>query len=83
MHGNRHAQIGTVRMLEEVVRAFDVVNIKTGTLEGLEDSDRSQRWQVLAHAGSGMAISISTFTGSSESFLSGGKGSPSFCRLSR
>jgi hypothetical protein len=55
MHGNRHAQIGTVRMLEEVVRAFDVVNTsgehkKTGTLEGLEDFDRSQSWQVLAHA---------------------------------
>ena len=28
MHGNRHAQIGTVRMLEEVVGAFDMVNIK-------------------------------------------------------
>jgi len=44
MHGNRHAQIGTVRMLEEVVGALDVVNIRTSTLEGLEDFDRSQNW---------------------------------------
>jgi hypothetical protein len=37
VHGNRDAHIGPVRMLEEVVGAPDVVNIKTGSLKGLED----------------------------------------------
>jgi len=70
-------------VLEDVMDALGVVNTKTGALKSLQDFGRAQTWEVPAHAGSGSAISISSFTGSRKSFLSGGTGCPSFCRLSR
>jgi hypothetical protein len=56
MYRERYPQPALVRVLEDVMGAPGVVNIKTGPLEGLEDFGRPQSWEVPAHAGSGIAI---------------------------
>jgi hypothetical protein len=49
-----------------------VVDKETGSQESLQDLVWPERGKLLAHAGSGKAILISSFTGSNRSFLSGG-----------
>jgi hypothetical protein len=68
-------------MLEEMVAAGTVVNKKPGPLQGPEDVSWPERGETLAHTVSSTTFTGS-FTGSSRIALSGGRGWPSFCKLS-
>ena len=83
VHGKSHSKVRALRVFQDVMRAPRVVNIEAGAQEGLEDRGGPERGQFAAHAERGREMRISSFTGSSESFLSGGMGRPSIRRLSR
>jgi hypothetical protein len=82
MEGERDAEMGFVRMFENMMAACRVVNKKPGPLQGPEDLSWPERGEVWAHTGWSTTFT-SSFTGSSRIALSGGMGWPSFCKLSK
>jgi hypothetical protein len=82
VEGERDAEMGLVRMFEDMMAAGRVVNKKPGPLQGPEDLAWPERWEPLAHTVSSTTFTFS-FTGSSRIALSDGMGWPSFCKLSK
>jgi hypothetical protein len=82
VEGERDAEMGLVRMFEDMMAAGRMVNKKPGPLQDPEDLSWPERGEAWAHTVSSTTFTCS-LTGSSRIALSGGMGWPSFCKLSK
>ncbi len=76
------AKLWLIRMFQDVMSASGMMNKKSGSLQSSENSSWFESRQSMIHTTSSTTLTFS-FTGSSRIDLSGGMGTPSFCRLSR
>ena len=69
-------------MFQNVIRSMDMMYLKAGSFESLENFPGFEGGQLLAHAASNVIL-ICSLIGSPGIRLSAGIETPSFCRLSK